>query len=339
MVPPARMKAVLCSRLDGPDALELVELDTPRPERGQVLVRLRAASLNFPDLLMTRGQYQFKPELPFIPGVEAAGEVVAWGEGIDGETAARMGVSQGARVIVGRKTGCFAQFIAVTPEETEAAPAGWDDAEASAARVGFVTAYHALVHRAALKPREVVLVHGATGGVGMAAVALAKALGAQVIATGGDDAKLEVVRAQGADFAINIRANPQFHELVKGLTDGRGANVIFDPIGGEVLSQSLRAAAWGARLLIIGFVSGGPTMIPSNIALIKGLSVLGVRAGEAARHHRPYFAEYRREMQRLAAAGQYRPHISHRLKLDQAIEAMHLMERRAIIGKAVLTID
>jgi NADPH2:quinone reductase len=322
------MRAVLCETLGDPSLLKIVDLPVPEPKPGEVLIRVRAAALNFPDVLMVAGSYQHKPALPFIPGVEAAGEIAALGDGA-------AGWSVGDRVIFGKRPGCFAEYVTVSAEALFPAPQHWSFAEAAAYRVGATTAYNALVHRAALKPREVLLVHGATGGVGMAAVQLGKHLGARVIATGGDDGKLAVVRDQGADFVINYRAT-DFVPLVKDLTDGRGADVVYDPVGGETFARSLRCAAFGGRLLIIGFTSGDPSTLKSNHILIKCLSVIGVRAGEHARHHRALAEDYARELPRLAALGVMRPHISHRFALEQVVEAMRTLQARQVVGKAVL---
>jgi NADPH2:quinone reductase len=311
--------------------LRIVDLPVPQPGAGDVLVRVRAAALNFPDVLMVAGGYQHKPALPFVPGMEAAGEIAALGAGVTG-------CSVGQKVIFGRRPGCFAEYAAVPADAVSmTVPDGWSFAEAAAFRVGATTAYNALVHRAQLRPREVLLVHGATGGVGMAAVQLGRHLGAQVIATGGDDARLDVVRAQGADFVINYRAT-DFVPLVKDLSDGRGADVIFDPVGGEILERTLRSAAFGARLLVIGFTSGNASTLKSNHLLIKCLSVIGVRAGEHARHHPAFAADYARELPRLAALGVMRPHISHRFPLESVVDAMRALQARKVVGKAVLEI-
>jgi NADPH2:quinone reductase len=323
------MRAVLCETLGDPAVLKIVDMPVPEPQAGEVLVRVRAAALNFPDVLMVAGGYQHKPALPFVPGMEAAGEVIALGGGVQGWAV-------GDRVTLGKRPGCFAEYVAVDAGGLSMkVPDGWSFAEAAAFRVGATTAYNALVHRAALKRREVLLVHGATGGVGLAAVQLGKHLGAQVVATGGDDAKLEIVRAQGADFVINHRTT-DFVPLVKDLSDGRGADVIFDPVGGETLERTVRCAAFGARLLVIGFTSGDPSLLKSNHLLIKCLSVIGVRAGEHARHHRPFAEDYARELPRLAAQGVMRPYISHRFALDQVVEAMQTLKARKVVGKAVL---
>jgi NADPH2:quinone reductase len=323
------VRAVLCDRLGDPSVLKIVEQPVPTPGPGQVLVNVRAAALNFPDVLMVAGGYQHRPALPFVPGMEAAGEVAALGEGVRGWQA-------GDRVIIGMRPGCFADYVLVSPQQiTMRAPDGWSFAEAASFRVGAVTAYNGLVHRGHLQRREVLLVHGATGGVGLAAVQLGKHIGAQVIATGSDDGKLAVVREQGADFVVNLR-NDDFVTIVKGLTDGRGANVVYDPVGGELFERSLRAAAFGARLLVIGFTSGGHSTVQSNHVLIKCLSVLGVRAGEASRHDPKIAEDYARELPRLAAAGVMRPHISHRFPLERVAEAMQVIIDRKVVGKAVL---
>ena len=323
------MRAIVCEALGDPSVLRLVDMPTPVPQAGEILIRVRAAAINFPDVLMVAGGYQHKPPLPFVPGMEAAGEIAAIGGGVAGR-------SIGERVMFGKRPGCFADFVVVAADGgTMAVPDGWTFAEGAAFRVGATTAYNALVHRGVLKPREVLLVHGATGGVGLAAVQLGKHLGARVIATGGDDAKLEVVRAQGADLVINIRTT-DFVPLVKDLTDGRGADVIYDPVGGDVFERSMRCAAFGGRLLVIGFTSGQPSTVKSNHALIKCLSVIGVRAGEHARRHRPFADDYARELPRLAAQDVMRPHISHRFPLERVVDAMRVIQARQVVGKAVL---
>lgn len=323
------MRAVICDRLGDPSVLKIVEQPIPEPGPGQVLVRVHAAALNFPDVLMVAGGYQLKPALPFVPGMEAAGEIAALGAGV-------AAFERGERVIFGLRPGCFADYVIVNPAQISMrAPPGWPMIQAAAFRVGAVTSYNALVQRARLQAGEVLLVHGATGGVGMAAVQLGKHIGATVIATGSDDGKLAAVRKQGADHVINLRSG-DFVAEVKALTGGRGVNVIFDPVGGELLERSVRAAGYAARLLIIGFTSGGPSNIKSNHVLIKCLSVLGVRAGEASRKQPEIGIEYARELPKLAAAGVMRPHISHRFPLESVVEAMQTIIDRKVVGKAVL---
>ena len=324
------MRAVVCDRLGDPSVLKVQDVPIPEIGPADVLIKVGAASLNFPDVLMLTADYQHKPELPFIPGMEGAGTVSAVGAEVKNWKA-------GDRVIFGVRPGAFAEYVKVPASgNLMRLPAGWSDAEGSAFRVGATTAYHSLVHRAALKPSEVLLVHGASGGVGMAAVQLGKHLGAQVIATGSDDARLAVVREQGADLAVNL-TSADFVSVVKAMTDGRGADVIYDPVGGEVLEKSMRAAAYGARLLVVGFTSGGPTRIMSNHVLIKGLSILGVRAGETARRSGSAFArDYAVELPRLAGLGVMRPHISHRFPMERAADAFRVLIDRQVVGKAVI---
>ena len=326
------MRAVICDRLGDPSVLRIEEVPIPEPGPGDVLIRVGAASVNFPDVLMLSAGYQHKPELPFIPGMEGAGTI----ERIGAEV---RNWKPGDKVIFGVRPGAMAEYVRVPSSgNLLRMPEGWSWAEAAAFRVGAATAYHSLVHRAGLKKREVLLVHGASGGVGMAAVQLGKHLGAQVIATGSSDERLAAVREQGADLVVNLRT-ADFVAVVKGMTDGRGADVIYDPVGGEVLEKSMHAAAYGGRLLVIGFTSGGPTRIMSNHVLIKGLSILGVRAGETVRRGPPALVQdYARELPRLAALGVMRPHISHRFPMEQAAEAFRALIERKVIGKAVIEI-
>ena len=322
------MKALLCSRLGDPSVLDLVETEAPKPGPGEIAVRVRAAALNFPDVLMVRGEYQLKPPLPFTPGMEACGEIVALGEGVDRHRL-------GAPVIVGKRFGCFAEQVTVPAADARPLPEGWNFAEGAAFAVAYKTAYHAIVQRGQLKPREVLLVHGASGGVGLAAVELGKVLGARVIATGGSDERLETVRAKGADFVVNYSQGP-FWQAIKDMTDGRGADVVYDPVGGDVFDQTLKCVAWNGRILIVGFTSGRRASLPTNIALIKGFSVIGVRAGEAVRRDPQVGIEYHRELWRLAGEGRIRPHVSHVLPLERWVEAMALLTDRKVVGKAVL---
>jgi NADPH2:quinone reductase len=326
------MRAVVCDRLGDPSVLKIQELPIPEPGSADVLIKVGAASVNFPDVLMLSAGYQHKPELPFIPGMEGAGTITAVGSEVKTW-------KPGDRVIFGVRPGAMAEYVRVPASGSlMTAPKGWSWAEAAAFRVGATTAYHSLVHRAALKKREVLLVHGASGGVGMAAVQLGKHLGAQVIATGSSDERLAVVREQGADLVVNLRTS-DFVAIVKGMTDGRGADVIYDPVGGEVLEKSMRAANYGARVLVVGFTSGGPTQIMSNHVLIKGLSILGVRAGETARRGgSPFGQDYATELPRLAALGVMRPHISHRFPMERAADAFRVLIDRQVIGKAVIEI-
>jgi len=324
------MRAVVCERLGDPSVLKIEERPIPEPGPGEVVLKVGAAAVNFPDVLMVAGGYQHKPELPFVPGMEGAGEIHTVGAGV---TDWRLG----DRVIFGVRPGAFAEYVRIPKgSRMMRLPAGWSYAEGAGFRVGAQTAYHALVHRAQLKKGEVLLVHGASGGVGLAAVQLGKHLGAEVIATGGDDARLAIVAQHGADQVINYRES-DFVSLVKSMTDGHGADVIYDPVGGEVLEKSIKAAAYGARLLIVGFTSGGPSTIKSNHVLIKGLSILGLRAGETILRTSPELGrDYVEELPRLAALGVMRPHISHSFPMERAADALRALIDRKVVGKAVI---
>jgi NADPH2:quinone reductase len=324
------MRAIVCDRLGDPSVLKIEQRPIPEPGPADVLIRVGAASVNFPDVLMLSGSYQHMPELPFVPGMEGAGTIEAVGPDAKDWRF-------GERVIFGVRPGAFAEYVRVPASgNLMRLPSGWSFAEGAGFRVGAQTAYHSLVHRARLKQGEVLLVHGASGGMGLAAVQLGKHLGARVIATGGDDARLAVVRDKGADQVVNYRTE-DFVSVVKATTDGRGADVIYDPVGGEVLEKSMRAAAYGARLLVVGFTSGGPSKLMSNHVLIKGLSILGVRAGETVRRISPELRQdYARELPRLAALGVMRPHISHRFPMERAADAFRVLIDRKVVGKAVI---
>jgi NADPH2:quinone reductase len=327
------MRAVVCDRLGDPSVLSVQEIADPEAGPRDVVVKVGAAGVNFPDILSVAGTYQHKQQLPFVPGMEGAGTVHAVGREVTGW-------KPGDRVIFGVRPGAFAQYVKVSkPAGLMRLPDGWSDIEGAGYRVAAHTAYHSLVHRAAVKKGDVLLVHGASGGVGLAAVQLGKHLGACVIATGGDDARLEIVKRHGgADDVVNYRTI-DFVTAVKDLTGGKGADVIYDPVGGEVLEKSIRAAAYGARLLIVGFTSGGPSKIMSNHVLIKGLTILGVRAGETIARIAPELGrDYVEVLPRLAAQGVMRPHISHRFPMERAAEAFRVLIDRKVVGKAVIEI-
>ncbi len=325
------MRRLICRELGPPELLQIEEAPVPEPAAGEVRVRVRAGGLNFPDALMARGGYQLKPPLPFTPGMEAAGDISALGDGVQGWRL-------GDRVIVKKRFGAFAEQVVLPAADLRALPRAFDYAEAAAFSVAYMTAYHGLVARGDLKAGEVALVHGATGGVGLAAVELAKHLGATVIATGGSDRKLQVVKDYGADHVINYETG-EFRDRVNELTDGRGADVIYDPVGGAVFEQSLRCIAWRGRLLVIGFTSGGYGKLPANYALLKGCTVLGCRAGEFGRQDPAAGAAAEDAVSRMAEAGVFHPHISHRLPFERAADAFQLLLDRQVVGKAVLTFN
>jgi NADPH2:quinone reductase len=321
-------KAVFCRELGPPEKLRLENFAPAPLAPGQVRVAIHAAGINFPDILMAAGEYQLKPELPFIPGMEAAGEVVE----VDG---AAQGVAVGDKVIVKLRHGGYADEAVVAPSQLTPLPSTFDYAEGATFLAAHGTAYHALVDRAQVKPGEVLLVHGAGGGVGLAAVELGKLLGATVIAAASSEEKLAVAQARGADHLVLYPREP-FRDAVKRITDGRGADVVYDPVGGEIFEQSLRCIAWGARVLVIGF-TGGIGMARTNLVLIKGASILGVRAGEAARKNPALGVARIKALGEWAEAGRIKPNISHRLPLEDVAKAMRLLIERKAIGRVALT--
>jgi NADPH2:quinone reductase len=321
------VRAIVCRELGPPERLRL-ETSVRRPlGKGQVRLAIRAAGINFPDILMAAGEYQLKPELPFTPGVEAAGDVIE----IDGDAS---GFALGDRVIVRMRHGAYTDEAVVAPAQLTPLPNKFDYAEGATFLAAHGTAHHALVDRGQLRSGETLLVHGAGGGVGLAAVEIGKLLGATVIAAASSEEKLAVARARGADELV-LYAREPFRDAVKRITEGRGADVVFDPVGGQVFEDSLRCIAWGARLLVIGF-TGGIGLARTNLVLIKGASVLGVRAGEAARQN-PALGEQRlRELLQWAEAGKVRPNVSHRLALEDYAKAMRLLIERKAIGRVAL---
>jgi NADPH2:quinone reductase len=320
-------KAVVCRELGPPERLRLETFASAPLQPGEVRVAIHAAGINFPDILMAAGEYQLKPELPFTPGVEAAGEVIE----IDGAA----GVAVGARVIIKMRHGAYADEAVVAPSQLVPLPSTFDYAEGATFLAAHGTAYHALIDRGQILSGEVLLVHGAGGGVGLAAVEMGKFLGATVIAAASSEEKLAVAQARGADHLVLYGREP-FREVVKRITDGRGADVVFDPVGGEIFENSLRCMAWGARILVIGF-TGGIGLARTNLLMIKGASVVGVRAGEAVRRN-PALGEVRiKALSAWAEAGKLRPNISHRLPLEDFAKAMRLLTDRKAIGRVALT--
>src|SRR3989454_6608383 len=320
-------RAVVCRELGPPESLRLETFAAVLLTPGQVRVAIRAAGLNFPDVLMAAGEYQIKPPLPFTPGVEAAGDVV--------EVNAAEGVAVGDRVIVKMRHGAYSDEAVATPSQLVKLPSTFDYAEGATFLAAHGTAYHALIDRGRLQPGEVLLVHGAGGGVGLAAVEMGNMLGATVIAAASSEEKLAVAQARGADHLVLYGREP-FRDAVKRITDGRGADVVFDPVGGEIFENSMRCLAWGARILVIGF-TGGIGLARTNLVLIKGASVLGVRAGEAVRKN-PALGEVRlRALTKWAEAGKIRPNVSHRLPLENYAQAMRLLIDRKAIGRVALT--
>jgi NADPH2:quinone reductase len=319
-------KAVVCRELGPPERLQLENFASVPLKPGEVRVAIRAAGINFPDILMAAGEYQLKPPLPFTPGSEAAGDVV--------EVNDAAGVAVGDKVIVKMRFGAYCDETVAVPSQLVPVPSTFDYAEGATFLAAHGTAYHALIDRGQIQPGEVLLVHGAGGGVGLAAVEIGKLLGATVIAAASSEEKLAIAKARGADHLV-LYAREPFRDAVKRLTDGRGADVVFDPVGGEVFENSMRCINWGARLLVIGF-TGGIGLAKTNLLMIKGASVLGVRAGEAVRKN-PALGEVRiKTLTEWAEAGKVRPNISHRLPLEEYARAMRLLIDRKAIGRVAL---
>src|SRR5215813_14188512 len=321
------VRKIVCRELGPPERLQLETSPQAPLGQGQVRVAFRAAGINFPDILMAAGEYQLKPELPFTPGVEAAGDVIEVDPAVQG-------VAIGDKVIVKMRHGAYADEAVVAPSQLTPLPSTFDYAEGATFLAAHGTAYHGLIDRGQVQPGEVLLVHGAGGGGGLAAVEIGKLLGATVIAAASSEEKLEVARARGADHLVLYSREP-FRDAVKRITDGRGADVVYDPVGGQIFEDSVRCIAWGARLLVIGF-TGGIGLARTNLLLIKGASVLGVRAGEAVRKN-PALGEVRlKTLLAWAEEGKIRPNVSHRLPLEDYAKAMQLLIDRKAIGRVAL---
>jgi NADPH2:quinone reductase len=309
----------------------LKEVPTPEPGPGEVRVRVRAAAVNFPDLLQTRGEYQHKPALPFIPGLEIAGEVDALGEGV-------ADFELGDAVVGGAWIGGVSAFAVTPAAGLRRKPERLSFGQAAGYGAAYLTAYVALVRRARLEPGEWVLVHGAAGGVGLAAVDLARVLGGKVIAASASDAKLAVVQAEYAPDAI-VNVTGGFRDAVKAITGGRGADVIYDPVGGDVFDESVRCIAFDGRLLSIGFTSGRLPVLPVNMALIKGFSLMGVRAGEYGRRFPDKGRENLAAIWRLAEEGKVKPRVDREYPLADWRAAYDSLADRKVIGKTIIRPD
>jgi NADPH:quinone reductase len=302
------------------------EVPMPAPGPGEVLIKVRASSVNFPDVLMGQGKYQHKPPLPFTPGMDLSGEVAAIGEGV-------ANWKTGDAVVGGSRTGGFAEYAVASAAALSPKPAALSFAQAAAYPTIYLTAYVALVRRARIERGETLLVHGAAGGTGIAAVDLGKQLGATVIATASSEEKRAFLKGYGADHVL---PSTGFREAVKDITGGKGADVIFDPVGGDVFDESVRCIAFDGRLLVIGFTSGRIPSVSVNMPLIKGFSVMGVRAGEYGRKFPERGRENMAAVRTLAADGKLRPHVCAEFPLDRTREALAMLEARKAIGKVVV---
>ena len=324
------MQAIVCQELGGPAALRLSEVPDPCPGAGQVRLRVRACGINFADSLITRGQYQVQPQLPFSPGFEVAGEVLELGAGVDE-------FAQGDRVIAITPHGGYAEQVVVAATRCLRMPAAMPWVDGAAFPVVFGTSHVALAHRARLRKGELLVVHGAGGGVGLTAVAIGKQLGATVIATASSRAKLEAARAQGADHLID--ASDDLRLRIRELSNGRGADVVYDPVGGDSFTASLRSMAFEGRILIIGFASGSVPQVPANHLLVKNVDVIGVNWPAYAELHPEVMIGSFRTLVQWYVDGAIRPHVSATYPLAQAVDALHEVVGRKSTGKIVITVD
>jgi NADPH:quinone reductase len=320
------MKAIVCNAL-APDlaGVAIADIDIPKLGSHDVLVANRAACVNFPDLLMTEGKYQHRPELPFILGMESAGDVVEIGNAVEG-------IQRGDKVIVGGKAGAFAEFRVAPSNMVRPIPTGLNYAEAAAHTTGLLTAYVALVRLGDVQQGEAALIHGAAGGVGFAAVKLAQHLGAKVIATGSTEAKRRFLLEQGVEHVL--LPDVQLRDAVMRISPN-GVGICYDPVGGDLFDASVRCMAFGGRYLVIGFTSGRIPEISINYPLIKGFSVIGVRAGEYGKRFPALGAQNIEMIDALATAG-LKPHISREFDLAQGLEALRYLQGRAAIGRIVI---
>lgn len=329
------MRAIVCETLGTPDQLVWHEdWPEPAPKPGEVKVRLLARAVQYVDVLMVAGQYQTKPPVPFIPGGEAAGEVVALGEGVTGFAVGDMVMSRHS------PSGAFAEFGVSPGDQTMLIPKGMSVEAAAGFRSAYATAYHALVQRGRLQKGETLLVHGAAGGIGLAAVQVGKALGATVIGAASTAEKRAVVLENGADHVIDYEpvadGRGSFRDKVKELTGGKGADVIYDPVGDWVFEESMRCMNWGARILILGFLGGSPALARTNHLLIKGASAVGVRLGGFVEAEPETAAENLRVLAQWAEQGLVKPYVSQVLPLERAADALQLLIDRKVVGKAIL---
>ena len=323
------MQAWLCENPIGVEALTWKQLPTPEPQAGEVRVAIRAASLNFPDLLIVQNKYQMKPPLPFVPGSEYAGVVEAVGAGVS-----HLKVGDAVAAFTG--TGGFATHAVVKAALVMPLPAGFAFDDAAAFVLTYATTHHALLDRAALRAGETVLVLGAAGGVGTAAIQIAKAVGARVIAAASSDEKCELCRTLGADATINY-STANVRDEIKRLTDGKGPDVVYDPVGGDLAETVFRSIAWRGRYLVVGFAQGGIPALPWNLALLKGASIVGVFWGDFARREPEANAKALGELAQWYAQGRIKPVIDQRLPMSELPAAYARMGSRKVKGKLVMT--
>ncbi|WP_312467548.1 NADPH:quinone oxidoreductase family protein [Stutzerimonas nitrititolerans] len=325
------MKAVLCKAFGPAENLVVEDLDSPQIKKGEVLLDVHAAGVNFPDTLIIEGKYQFKPPFPFSPGGEAAGVVAAAGEKISH-------LKVGDRVMALTGWGSFAEQVAVSGQNVLPIPAEMDFTTAAAFSMTYGTSMHALKQRANLQPGETLLVLGASGGVGLAAVEIGKAIGARVIAAASTNEKLEIARKAGADELINY-SEASLRERLKELTDGQGVDVIYDPVGGKLFEEAFRSIAWNGRMLVVGFAAGGEIpALPANLPLLKGASLIGVFWGAFAQRQPQDNTANFKQLFAWYAQGKLRPLVSQTFALEQAAEAIDTLGQRKAVGKLVVKV-
>ena len=325
------MKAIFCNKLGGTENLAYVDTVSPRPGPNDVLIKVKAAGLNFADTLQIAGKYQSKLEPPFIPGMEVAGEILEIGQGVNRP------LNVGQRVMAFmRGGGAFAEEVLVDSEWLVPVPDEMDDVIAAGFPTVYGTSNFSLKHRGNLQAGETLLVLGAAGGVGLTAVELGKIMGANVIAAAGGSEKCKIAIDHGADFAIDYKSE-SIRDRVKDLTDNRGADVVYDAVGGDAFDQAIRAVNWEARMLIIGFAAGRIQQIPANLILVKNISVVGVVYGAQTERDPSYGASFVQEAADLFRQGRVKPHIGKTFPLSQATEAMDALLSRSYAGKIILT--
>ena len=322
------MKAVVCKEFGPPEKLLIEEVPDPEAGPGQVVIDVKAAAVTFPDTLMIEDKYQFKAAPPFVPGGEVAGIISAVGEGVEGFT-------EGDRVVGSAGiVGGFAEKAVVPAVSTRKIPDGADFAEATGLLYAYGTGYYGLHHRGHLQPGETLLVLGAGGNVGLAAVELGKMMGARVIAAASSDEKLELCRQRGADASINY-ATENLKERAKALTDGHGCDVVYDAVGGDYAEAAIRATAWGGRFLVIGFTAGIPK-VPLNLTLLKSCQIVGVFYGAMVAREPETRDAIARDLLQWTAEGRLSPHVSRRYSLDEGPQALRDMIDRKAIGRIVV---
>jgi NADPH2:quinone reductase len=325
------MRAVVCRELSGLDGLALEDIPVPEPGPGEVRIRVRAAGLNFADTLIIKGQYQEKPPLPFVPGMEIAGQIERCGDGVAGFT-------PGERVMATPDFGGFAEAVVTRASNVVRLPDSIDYPSAAALAIAYGTAYGALCWAGRLQPGETLVVHGGAGGVGLATVECGRALGARVIATARGADRLKVAQAHGAAAVIDT-GGEDVRTRIKELTDGRGADVVFDPVGGDLFTASLRSIAWSGRILVVGFASGQIPQIPANLLLVKNAAAIGFYWGSYRRHDPVRVHAAFETLLQWHADGRIRPHVSEVLPLAEARRALERLLARQSTGKIVLTVD